>query len=194
MVIDTKREQLSAIVNAYQALGGGAGGLPTFMDPETGTIVPIETPLLIRPASRGPRICPFPLTPCQHPRLDSISPVGSRPETSSASSNRRRSNNEHRCAICTPCQIRRSLPRGSKAQAMPLLQMPLAVTCVPPQSPATGRFGVAWRESHPLLRRPATRLLTSLPWWCSRRALPLRHQPRLQDIVMHILHKLHVEY
>jgi multidrug efflux system outer membrane protein len=65
--IDTKREQLTAIVNAYQALGGGAGGLPSFMDPETGIIVPIPTPLLNPPANPNAEEVPAPAEPLPAP-------------------------------------------------------------------------------------------------------------------------------
>jgi multidrug efflux system outer membrane protein len=60
VLIDTKREQLTAVVNAYQALGGGAGGLPTFMDPETGAIIPIPTPLLNPPGIENAEEVPTP--------------------------------------------------------------------------------------------------------------------------------------
>ena len=40
VLIQTKKEQLSAIVNAYQALGGGAGAMPTLFDSEGVEIAP----------------------------------------------------------------------------------------------------------------------------------------------------------
>lgn len=40
VLIDTKRQQLSAIVNTYQALGGGGGGLGPIFNYETVTVIP----------------------------------------------------------------------------------------------------------------------------------------------------------
>lgn len=60
VLIDTKNEQLSAIVNTYQALGGGQVVLE-YLDPTTFTPIETLTPIPMAPTEDGPVVVP--LTP-----------------------------------------------------------------------------------------------------------------------------------
>jgi len=59
VLIDTKREQLSAIVNAYQALGGGAG-LFSILNWESAPFVPGATPAPVQPGMQNLEELPRP--------------------------------------------------------------------------------------------------------------------------------------
>jgi outer membrane protein TolC len=70
-LIETKRQQLTAIVNAYQALGGG--GVPINGLQPPGEIIPLEQPLQVRPD--GEAIPPPAPAPPQPEALPPVAPA-----------------------------------------------------------------------------------------------------------------------
>jgi hypothetical protein len=54
VLIETKRDQLSAIINTYQALGGGGGGLYPIFNVGTATISSEEVPPEASPTEANP--------------------------------------------------------------------------------------------------------------------------------------------
>ena len=63
VLIDTKRQQLSAVVNAYQALGGGGAPTPVVVPVAAGTPAPVPVPDQVVVPGPAPLLVPAPGQP-----------------------------------------------------------------------------------------------------------------------------------